>query len=188
MSSSESSQLVSSWRQRLARSLHLSRSKPHARFVQLASLDETGRVQNRTLVFRGFVDDTDQLIMITDTRSDKFVGLEQHPEVAVCWYFEKTREQYRVNGNVQIVTSISPEALLRQQVWHRLSVSAKEQFYWYLDDAVVNHLIKDRLIPDTFSVLLLHPDKVDYLHLGETHQRTISQLSHNKWQEKPINP
>ena len=49
-------------------------------------------------------------------------------------------------------------------------------------------LVAKSLIPETFCVLLLQPLRVDYLYLGETHQRTISQLSHNTWQEKPINP
>ena len=188
MPKSDVASLLSSWRQRLARSLHLGRSKPHARFVQLASLGQDGRVQNRTVVFRGFVHNTDQIIMITDTRSDKYIGLQQHPQVELCWYFEKTREQYRVNGEVLIVTSESFDAPLRKQVWHSLSVSAREQFYWYLDKTAVDGLVAKSIIPETFCVLLLQPSRVDYLYLGETHQRTISQLSHNTWQEKPINP
>lgn len=188
MPNSESSPLLNSWRQRLARSLHLSRSKPHARYVQLASLDQEGRVHNRTLVFRGFLDGTDQLIMITDTRSNKFIGLQQHPQVEICWYFEKSREQYRINGNIKMVSGEETDAAIRQNIWHNLSVSAKAQFFWYLEDTLVNELVADELIPDTFSVLLLQPQSVDYLHLGETHHRTISQLSHNRWQEKPINP
>ena len=47
---------ISGWRQRLARSLHLSRSKPEAKYIQLATLNDEGFVQNRTLVFRGFID------------------------------------------------------------------------------------------------------------------------------------
>lgn len=188
MAKSDTQSVIGSWRQRLARSLHLSRSKAHARFVQLASLGHDGRVHNRTLVFRGFVDNTDQLIMITDTRSDKYMGLIQHPQVEICWYFEKSREQYRINGDVLVITNASSQADLREQVWHSLSLSAKEQFYWYLDKAVVAEIVEQGSIPDTFSVILLQPVSVDYLYLGDEHTRTISQLVHNKWQEKPINP
>ena len=179
---------ISSWRQRLARSLHLSRSKPHARFVQMASVSHTGKVTNRTLVYRGFVDETDVLIMITDSRSEKYKGLSLHPQVELCWYFEKTREQYRISGSVNLLASSTPDTELRSRVWYGLSAAAQEQFYWYLSDDSVSELIETGEIPDTFCVLLLEPNSIDYLYLGEKHQRTISQLSHNKWQEKPINP
>ncbi|MGB2264527.1 MAG: pyridoxamine 5'-phosphate oxidase family protein, partial [Glaciecola sp.] len=129
----------------------MSRSKPEAKYIQLATLSDEGFVQNRTLVFRGFVDESDHIIMITDTRSDKFLALQAHSHAEICWYFAKTREQYRLSGNINIFANTSD---LRTSVWNKISPSAKAQFYWYLDDKLVNELSLNNSIPDTFCVLL----------------------------------
>ena len=177
--------MISTWRQRLARSLHLSRSKPEAKYIQLATLGDNGLVQNRTLVFRGFVDDSDQLIMITDTRSDKFSAILNHSQVEVCWYFAKTREQYRLSGNIDIYAGTSD---IRTAIWNKISDAAKAQFYWYLDENQINTLQMSGAIPDTFCVLLLSTQQVDYLLLADQHERTNSQLVDNTWKETNINP
>ena len=176
---------ISAWRQRLARSLHLSRSKPEAKYIQLATLNNEGFVQNRTLVFRGFVDESDHIIMITDTRSDKFHALQVHSQAEICWYFAKTREQYRLSGNIKIFANSSD---LRTSVWNKISPAAKSQFYWYLDEELVNELSLNNIIPDTFCVLLLETQQVDYLLLADQHERIKCQLIDKKWQETHINP
>lgn len=177
--------VVSTWRQRLARSLHLSRSKPESKYIQLATLNDAGQVQNRTLVFRGFVDDSDHLLMVTDTRSDKFSALQVHSQAEICWYFVKTREQYRLNGTIDIYFEPSD---FRTSIWNRLSEAAKAQFYWYLEDCEKNGLILNDKIPDTFCVLLLKPQHIDYLLLAEQHERFNYQLIDGKWIETSINP
>ena len=83
------------WRSPLARALHRNRSLPHLKFVQLATVDAEGMPHNRTIVYRGLVDETHQLKFVTDHRSEKIAQLQAQPRVELCWYFTKTREQRR---------------------------------------------------------------------------------------------
>ncbi|MGK7884635.1 MAG: pyridoxamine 5'-phosphate oxidase, partial [Crocosphaera sp.] len=62
---------LSPWRSILARALHRNRSLPNSRYFQLATVNFEGKPTNRTLVFRGFLNQTNQLQIITDSRSEK---------------------------------------------------------------------------------------------------------------------
>ena len=59
------------WRSPLARALHRNRSLAFARYLQLATVRASGRPANRTVVFRGFLADTNQLKFIIDIRSQR---------------------------------------------------------------------------------------------------------------------
>ena len=142
------------WRQRLVRSLHLSRAKPESRFIHVANVDQQGFAQNRTMVFRGFQDGSLNLLAITDIRSDKVIQWHDHPYAHISWYFSKSREQYRLRCDVEIVTQenanslanhklpfnqtnstsmgFSPKDLMEQRdkMWKSLSSAAKSQFTW----------------------------------------------------------
>jgi pyridoxamine 5'-phosphate oxidase len=67
------------WRSLLSRALHKNRSLPYARYFQLATVRADSRPANRTVVFRGFLEDTDQLKIITDSRSQKADQIDHHP-------------------------------------------------------------------------------------------------------------
>ena len=87
------------WRPSLDLALHRNRPSPDARYVQLATLRENHRPAVRTLVFRGFLGDTNHLTFATDGRSEKVVELEHSPWAEACWYFPQTREQFRFLGD-----------------------------------------------------------------------------------------
>jgi pyridoxamine 5'-phosphate oxidase len=53
------------WRSHIARALHHDRAKPHSRYVQLATISPEGLPTNRTVVFRGFLTETNQLQFIS---------------------------------------------------------------------------------------------------------------------------
>ncbi len=132
------------WKQSLHRSLHLSRSKPESKYFQVAGIGLDGSPTNRTMVFRGFYKTSDLLIAITDTRSDKFQEWQKNKRAQICWYFAKSREQYRLSCKVGTFTSSLDEDLsssskqkqsderlgLMRDVWGGLSFKAKEQFLW----------------------------------------------------------
>ena len=59
------------WRQRLASSLQANNSEVHSKYFQVASVCPNGRPKNRTMVFRGFLPGTQNLLSVTDLRSDK---------------------------------------------------------------------------------------------------------------------
>ena len=43
-------------------------------------------------------------MLAVDSRSEKLEQLERNPHAAICWYFSKTREQFRLTGQIAIVT------------------------------------------------------------------------------------
>ncbi len=45
------------WRSLITRALHHNRSLAYSRYVQLATIKENGFPANRTVVFRGFLED-----------------------------------------------------------------------------------------------------------------------------------
>jgi pyridoxamine 5'-phosphate oxidase len=102
------------WRSPLSRALHLNRSLVYARYVQLATVRPDGRPANRTVVFRGFLDSTNQLKFITDIRSAKPEQIAHQSWGEVCWYFPKSREQFRLLGRLVLIDEDYPDATLQQ--------------------------------------------------------------------------
>jgi PPOX class probable FMN-dependent enzyme len=97
------------WRSLLSRALHKNRSLPYARYFQLATVRADSRPANRTVVFRGFLEDTDQLKIITDSRSQKADQIDHLSWGEACWYFPNTREQFRFAGQLTLVGADYPD-------------------------------------------------------------------------------
>jgi PPOX class probable FMN-dependent enzyme len=189
------------WRSAIAHALHRNRSLVYARYLQLATVQPNGRPANRTLVFRGFLEDTNQLKFITDTRSAKADQIQQEPWAEVCWYFPNTREQFRITGCLTLVgndDSHQDLKLARISIWQELSDAARLQFAW-------PHPGKPRVenpeafappAPDpvqplpNFCLLLLDPLQVDHLELrGEPQNRKFYRRHENQeWFCEEINP
>ncbi|MFM7425627.1 MAG: pyridoxamine 5'-phosphate oxidase family protein, partial [Elainella sp.] len=91
------------WRTPLARALHRNRALAYARYFQLATVQHDGKPANRTVVFRGFLEPGNRLKLIADRRSQKIDQLAHQPWAEVCWYFPKTREQFRLSGTMAVV-------------------------------------------------------------------------------------
>ena len=189
---------LSPWRAILSRALHRNRSLPNARYFQLATINFEGKPTNRTVVFRGFLNPTNQLQIITDSRSEKFNQINHHPYSEICWYFPKTREQFRLSGNLTIMGENDENQTPRLTVWQNLSDSAKQQFTWPHPGRSLTEKKEDFLqeIPlpnqpvSNFILLLFNPEKVDHLELkGNPHQRTLYYLDNEKnWVTKAVNP
>lgn len=193
------------WRQPLSRALHRNRSQPFARYFQLATLRLDGRPANRTVVFRGFVEaeatlraaaqtstQGHSLKLVTDRRSEKIAQLSQSAWAEACWYFPKTREQFRLAGQLYAIPSTSP---LHRQSWQALSTAAQKQFGWpdpgkpRAEATAFDPEVDPERPPDTFAVLLLTPDWVDHLELrGDPQQRSQYTWQDNQWHLKAVNP
>ena len=118
------------WRAILSRALHRNRSLANARYFQLATINLQGKPTNRTVVFRGFFNGSNQLQIITDSRSEKINHIKNNSASEICWYFPKTREQFRITGNLTIIDETHDNQTPRSTVWQNLSDSAKQQFTW----------------------------------------------------------
>lgn len=187
------------WRSPLARALHRNRSLPYARYFQLATVRLDGRPANRTVVFRGFREDTNQLQMVTDARSEKADQIAQSAWGEACWYFPTTREQFRLSGTLMLVQNGCPEPDLlkeRQRSWQTLSDAARVQFTWPhpgqpRDNAGFTQPPPDPVNPlPQFCLLLLDPVQVDHLELrGEPQNRWIYSCCDGAgWTTEAVNP
>ncbi|WP_036483508.1 Npun_F5749 family FMN-dependent PPOX-type flavoprotein [Myxosarcina sp. GI1] len=187
------------WRSLLARALHRNRSQPHCRYLQLATITPEGYPANRTVVFRGFLDNTNDLKIVVDSRSKKIRDIQHLPHSEGCWYFTKTREQFRLTGSLNLVTAESTDKELqtaRQTTWHNLSEAARSQFSWphpekqRADKEAFTVDVPDENIPlNNFCLLLLIPTKVDHLELrGEPQSRTLYYLHDGSWSIRAVNP
>jgi PPOX class probable FMN-dependent enzyme len=188
------------WRSVVNHALHRNRSLVYARYLQLATVRENGFPANRTVVFRGFLDDTNQLKFITDIRSQKAEQILKQPAAAVCWYFPKTREQFRINGELTLVSADYRPNLqpARIKMWQDLSDAARLQFAWP-DPGKKRNTTSEAFTPPlpnpiqpsiNFCLLLLEPLVVDHLELrGEPQNRCVYHRAENQeWLIEPLNP
>jgi PPOX class probable FMN-dependent enzyme len=189
------------WRSAIAHALHRNRSLVYARYLQLATVQPNGRPANRTLVFRGFLEDTNQLKFITDSRSAKADQIQQQPWAEVCWYFPNTREQFRIAGYLTLVSGDDFDQdlqLARIAIWQELSDAARLQFAWpHPGKARIQELgAFEPQAPDSvepvpnFCLLLLDPMQVDHLELrGEPQNRCLyCRNDQQEWSSEAINP
>ena len=188
------------WRSPLSRALHRNRSLVYARYLQLATVRADGRPANRTIVFRGFVADTNQLKFVTDSRSSKADQIDYQSWGEACWYFPKTREQFRLAGQLILVRENYVNTDLqkaRQSAWQELSDAARLQFAWpHPGEIRANSEAFEPKPPhpteplSNFCLLLLDPVQVDHLELrGEPQNRWLYRLdSAGVWLKQEINP
>ena len=193
--------MLAPWRSPLSSAIHRNRSKPFSRYFQLATVTSEGYPANRTVVFRGFLDDEDNALkIITDLRSAKIQDIEHQTIGEICWYFTKTREQFRITGNLRLITFEDTHADLqrvRQATWHDISDSGRSQFAWPNPAQPVADRSAFDISPldpntslDNFCLLLLIPNRIDHLQLrGDPQQRCIYTLENQKtWATQSVNP
>lgn len=190
--------MLAPWRIPVSRSLHRNRSQPHCRYFQLATVNRNNCPSNRTVVFRDFVKDTNNIKIITDLKSEKISEIENNSQAEICWYFTKTREQFRINGKIIIIKEENEEQIERYLTWNNLSDAARSQFAWPTTGALRNENkelffppIPDKNKPlSNFCLLILTPEKVEHLQLkGEPQNRFIYTLNKEQvWTIKEVNP
>jgi pyridoxamine 5'-phosphate oxidase len=169
--------MLPSWRTPIARALHRNRSLPNARYIQLATIDADARPTNRTVVFRGWLEPESWLQVTSDRRSQKVQDLldpNNSRWAEVCWYFPKTREQFRLAGKIEMVTaacSIDRLCQARLKAWQQMSERARIEFMnpppeLGLPITSIDLDAIDLSIPvEHFCLLLLAPTKISHLEL-----------------------
>lgn len=191
--------LLAPWRTPLSRALHRNRSRAYSRYLQLATVTPSGFPTNRTVVFRGFLSETNCLTFVTDSRSEKVHHLKANPATELCWYFPDTREQFRLSGQTQMIAAATPEQALgqiRQKTWEDLSENARQQFAWPhpghpREAEGFERRSHDPHAPlENFTVLIFDPDWVDHLELRGAPQNRYCYQRHpdDGWQVSSVNP
>ncbi|MEM1111929.1 MAG: pyridoxamine 5'-phosphate oxidase family protein [Pseudomonadota bacterium] len=179
------------WQLALQKSLKRNRREAHNRYLQLATIGLDGFPANRTVVFRGF-GENGELLIVTDRRNDKFAQVENDPRVEVSWYFTRSREQYRLRGQLALVDAQGAHAPARMAAWNKLSEAAREQFFWPHPGAPVGddtNLTTSAEPPAHFLLGMLTVQRVDHLRLaGSPQQRMISQMDGEAWLSTAVNP
>eukprot|EP00548_Thalassiothrix_antarctica_P006957 CAMPEP_0194148286 /NCGR_PEP_ID=MMETSP0152-20130528/31373_1 /TAXON_ID=1049557 /ORGANISM="Thalassiothrix antarctica, Strain L6-D1" /LENGTH=255 /DNA_ID=CAMNT_0038849699 /DNA_START=101 /DNA_END=868 /DNA_ORIENTATION=+ len=150
--------------------------------------------------------------MITDNRSNKVSEVKaasnNNSTAEIVWWFPKSSEQYRIRGKLLFVGNgqfelDNDESLMnaRKQQWGNLRDAAREQFFWNEPGAAfegepnVPAGGRDKegaLIPapDTFLLMFLLPERVDYLCLTDNYHQ-VDELAADKktsWEMKRVNP
>lgn len=191
---------IAPWRTYLQKALHKNRTNLFSRYFALATVTKTGYPTNRMVVFRGFLDDSNKLEIITDIRSKKIEDLSHNSSGEICWYFTKTREKFRIRGKIELITANHENQELlkeRQKIWQKLSLAGKEQFYGenprelFIENAEISTIDIDEEKPrENFCLLLLNPEIVDHLELkGNPQNRHIYEMNNQKqWHIKKVNP
>lgn len=194
------SENIAPWRTYLQKALHKNRSNLFSRYFALATVTKTGYPANRMVVFRGFLDNSNKLEIITDIRSQKIEDLSHNSCGEICWYFAKTREQFRIKGKIEVITANHDnQELLKehQKIWQKLSLAGKEQFYWqnprelFMENNEISTVnIDEEKPPENFCLLLLNPENVDHLELkGNPQNRHIYDIdTEKKWHIQKVNP
>ena len=191
---------IAPWRSFLANALKKNRTQPHSRYFQLATVRSDGTPANRTVVFRGFLKETNKLRIITDARSEKITEIHNQSRGEICWYFTTTREQFRIAGRIIIIDVNYQDSELqkaRKLTWQELSDNARIQFAWAhpgkprANSEAFSPPHPDENKPlDNFCLLLFEPVKVDHLRLrGEPQNRTLYLLDEKGvWDVVEVNP
>ena len=188
------------WRPSLVLAIYLNRHAPASRLVQMATVRADGRPANRTLVFRGFLNETPRLTFTTDLRSSKIAELADFSRVEVCWYFPVTHEQFRIDGVLTSVTEDTDDQELlaaRRECWQALPEATRITFTWPAPGQPrVNSIPFPREHPDSesplphFGLLVLDPQAVDFLEINGHPQNRwqFHRNDHGRWSGIEVNP
>jgi len=153
----------------------------------LATVDRSGAPRARTVVCRRVADDGNVLI-VSDSRSEKNDQLKSSPQAEVVFWLPTLREQFRVLGTTRI-TGSSPPDPIRLDVWREMSAAARALFTWpapgarKVDPPEAFRLEVDPAAPPpaNFELITLRPRRVEHLQLSVHPHRRRRWMLAGKW-------
>ncbi|XP_020585658.1 pyridoxine/pyridoxamine 5'-phosphate oxidase 2 isoform X1 [Phalaenopsis equestris] len=191
------------WRALLAAALDSNAHLKHSTYFQLATVSVNGRPANRTVVFRGFQEGSDNILINTDSRTRKIEEINQFHYGEICWYFTESWEQFRINGRIDVIDSSTRDLAKQQQrkeSWFASSLKSRLQYLRpvprlpVLEESSEDYQLDPSIGPlDSFCLLVFNPEQVDYVNLKRnvrflfTSSRSSDQ-SNNAWQIEKVNP
>ena len=162
---------------------------PSSKYVQLSTIgiDRSPRV--RTVVFRGW-SDSYKMKIFTDKRSLKIKEIKNNKNVEICWYFQKSRCQFRLRGIAFI--DFGKDYF---NSWKNLNAEAKSTWGWpypglkYIDNnnSELKYNQKSEFI-DNFILIKIEIFHVDELLLTKPKQYRRRWILNKEWYEERINP
>ncbi|XP_028767593.1 pyridoxine/pyridoxamine 5'-phosphate oxidase 2 isoform X2 [Neltuma alba] len=162
---------ISPWKQLLMNALESNSHLKHSTFFQLATIGTNGRPSNRTVVFRGFQDNTDKIQINTDGRSRKIEELKH------CSSGEQREKSWFASSLRSRLQYLGPNPGLP-------CLSEETQREISLDPSTGP--------VDAFCLLILDPDQVDYLNLKSnlrlTYKSSVSATAEKSWSVERVNP
>jgi pyridoxamine 5'-phosphate oxidase len=160
------------------------------RIGSLATVDEEGRPRVRSVVCRRLEDDG-SLWFASDARSAKNRETRVHPFGEVAFWLPTLREQFRVAGKLNIISTGDR----RDRAWAELSDRARALFFWHppggplRDDRDLPEEVGAwTAIPLTFELVILKADRVDALDLNEHPHRRRVWRADRSWAVRDVNP
>lgn len=194
---------IAPWKQLLLNAMQCNSHLKHSSYFQLATIGINGRPANRTVVFRGFQDDSDKIQINTDSRTHKIEDLKQCPFGEICWYFTDSWEQFRINGAVDVIDASNSDPVKLQQrekAWFASSPRSRLQYVGpypglpsISEQSSGESSLDNSTGPvDAFCLLVLNPEQVDYLNLKENKRVNFTARQSNDseklWNSERINP
>ena len=175
------------WRQELKSAKKKEGKSPLARWIQLSTVSNNNEPRIRTVVFRGWNQESSMLIF-TDSRSDKIEHLKNNSNAEVLWLFLKSKSQFRFKGKIK-------ELRVNTKYWDSLSDRSKSTWFWQHPGKKIHNNIQPSQIihtnlkkPENFVVMEFEIYSVDLLKLfTPIHKRYIWNKS-NSWGRIEINP
>lgn len=73
------------------------------RFPTMATLSPANEIYQRVVVLRSFNSDVHEMRIYTDTRSQKWIHLQQNPSAHLCFYDPKTQLQIRAKVHCKVI-------------------------------------------------------------------------------------
>lgn len=169
----------------------------------LATVDEHGLPSARSVICRR-IEETGELLFVSDARSRKNEHLAERPAVEVVFWLPAARVQYRITGTVGIVRAGLADDLrasladdLRNDLWRQLSDKSRALFFWppggeplQPDPDRFPHAIpQDTAPPATFEILLLRPTAADIVEITHhPHRRRLCTRTDTGWKTDNVNP
>ena len=174
------------WRQRLKASQSKEGKLASNRWIQIANVSKNNQPRVRTVVFRGWLDNTTMLIY-TDKRSEKYTDLESNKNIEVLWLFFKTKSQYRFKGKVYELED-------NDIYWDNLLDRSKNQWFWphpgkrIIEKNTISLIDNSLSKPNNFSVLKIKINEVDLLKLEQPFHKRYIWKEIDNWKCIEVNP
>jgi pyridoxamine 5'-phosphate oxidase len=170
----------------------MSQDRPNPR-VSVATVSPDGMPSLRTVVLRGLLGDGTPWFH-TDARSRKVDHLDsERPHLAMLAWFEASRQQFRLTGRgvVRGAKAEEPWGAVRLSAWARLPPADRAPFFGpppgrrYVEPLEPESV---EVPPDTFVLVSLDVEEVDWLRLGTPHQRASFRKVGATWLVQQLTP